>query len=155
MRNQVKDWVQEGRLCVWRYAEARQGWRGWQWSADPPGARSLRNLLDRMHAGGPCYRNLRLEPASDTVLSVPNARYPVAERCEKLRADYQPGFADLHLDPAGEVLVLAVCESSRPRWRRSRPANAISGSLLPETSGLKNGCSGGCRTATKVQGKRL
>jgi hypothetical protein len=108
MRNDVVDWVQEGRLCVWRYVEAGRHWRGWQWSADPIGARSLRNLLDRMRGGDFCHRTLRLEHVTDTVLSVPNAGFRVAERCSKLRVEYRPDCAELMLEPDGGVLTLTV-----------------------------------------------
>ena len=72
MRNWVNEWVQDGRVCIWRYADPRRGWRGWQFAADPAGCRSVRNLLDRMHAGEPCHRTLKLEPVTDAILSVPN-----------------------------------------------------------------------------------
>lgn len=108
MTTGVSAWQQAGHLHVWRYAEARRGWHGWHWSADPAGARSLRNLLDRMQSGEPCHRTLRLEPPTDAVLSVPGVGYAVAERSEKLRVEYRPTCAELRLEPDGEMLVLTV-----------------------------------------------
>lgn len=108
MRNWVNEWVQEGRICVWRYAEAGRGWRGWQWTADPVGCRSIRNLLDRMRGGEPCHRTLRLEPVTDAILSVPNAGFAVAERFAKLRIEHRTEVDALRLEPVGENLRLTV-----------------------------------------------
>jgi len=115
MRNGVNEWVQEGRLCVWRYAEARRGWRGWQWTADPVGCRSVRNLLDRMQGGEPCHRTLRLEPVTDAILSVPNAGHTVAQRFGRLRIEHRAEVDALRMEPAGGVLNLTV---GGPRLRK-------------------------------------
>jgi hypothetical protein len=108
MTTGVSAWQQAGHLHVWRYAEARHGWHGWQWSADPAGAASLRNLLDRMQGGEPCYRTLRLEPLTEAVLAVPGARHAVTELCARLRVDYRPDRADLQLEPDGDTLMLTL-----------------------------------------------
>jgi hypothetical protein len=91
MRNRVNEWVQEGRLYVWRYADPRKAWRGWHFTGDPAGCRSVRDLLDRMHAGEACHRTLRLEPVTDAILRVPNYGPKAKGRFEKLRIEYVPG----------------------------------------------------------------
>lgn len=107
MRNTVRDWTQEGRLYVWRYANARRGWDGWHLAADPAGCRSFRNLLDRMHGGPPCHRTLMLENVTDAVLRVPNYRQNrPAEQFQKLRVEYQPSSEDLFFVPEAPLLVL-------------------------------------------------
>ena len=74
MRNGVNEWVQEGRLYVWRYADPKRGWRGWHFTADPAGCRSVRNLLDRMHSGEPCHRTLRLRAGDRCHIERPQLR---------------------------------------------------------------------------------
>jgi hypothetical protein len=108
MRNWVNEWVQEGHLYVWRYAEPGHGWRGWHFTADPVGCRSIRNLLDRMHAGDQCHRTLKLEPVTDAILSVPNYGHKVTRRFEKLRIEYMPGFDELRLAPYGAALTMTL-----------------------------------------------
>lgn len=108
MRDWVGEWVQEGRLYVWRCSDAGVGRRGWQWTADPLGCRSVRNLLDRMQGGEPCHRVLRLEPVTDAILSVPNAGYRVAERFSRLRIDHRPDLDALQVAPNGETLNLTI-----------------------------------------------
>lgn len=108
MRDWVANWAQEGRLCVWRYAEARRGWRGWQWAGDPEGCRSTRNLLDRMQGGEECHRTLRLAPVTEKILSVPNAGFRLAGRFAKLRIEYRPDAETLRLEPVVGALVLTV-----------------------------------------------
>jgi hypothetical protein len=114
MRNWVNEWVQEGDLYVWRYANPGRHWRGWQFSADPVGCRSIRNLLDRMHGGEPCHRTLMLAPVTDAILNVPNSGYKQAGRFEKLRVEYLPAFEDLRVVPNGEALIMTV---GKPRSR--------------------------------------
>lgn len=104
----VAAWQQEGSLFVWRYAEPRRAWRGWQLAADPAGARSIRNLLDRMQGGAACHRTLRLDPVTEAILSVPNARYRPAGRFTRLRIEYRPDFDALDLSPDGELLTMAI-----------------------------------------------
>ncbi len=108
MRNWVSKWVQDGRLYVWRYADAGRGWRGWHFTADPTGCRSIRNLLDRMHAGEPCHRTLKLEPVTEAILSVPNYGHRMKGRFEKLRIEYVPGFDELRMTPGGAALTMTV-----------------------------------------------
>lgn len=108
MRNGVNEWVQEGRLYIWRYANPRRSWAGWHFTGDPAGCRSIRNLLDRMHGGEPCHRTLRLEPVTDAILSVPNYGRKPAGRFEKLRIEYRPECGDLGLSPADEALIMTV-----------------------------------------------
>lgn len=109
MRHTVRDWVQEGRLYVWRYANARNGWDGWHLAADPAGCSSFRNLLDRMQGGPPCHRTLALDRVTDAVLRVPNNRQSrPAEQFEKLRVEYLPSSEDLNLVPNAALLVLTV-----------------------------------------------
>lgn len=108
MRNWVNEWVQEGRLFVWRYADPGRGWRGWHWTADPIGCRSVRNLLDRMHGGKSCHRTLKLDPVTDAILAVPNYGRKSVGRFEKLRIAYLPEFEELRLSPQSETLVMTV-----------------------------------------------
>jgi len=108
MRNWVNEWVQEGRLYVWSYVDPRRGWRGWHFTADPVGCRSVRNLLDRMQAGEPSHRTLRLEPVTDAILSVPNYGQKAKGRFEKLRIEYVPGFGDLRMAPDGARLTMTI-----------------------------------------------
>jgi len=58
MRDWVSEWVQEGKLWIWQYANAKRGWSGWHLAADPEGCRSIRNLLDRASGGHECHRSL-------------------------------------------------------------------------------------------------
>jgi hypothetical protein len=108
MRNWVNEWVQEGRLYVWRYADPGHGWQGWHFTADPAGCRSVRNLLDRMHAGVRCHRTLKLEPVTDAILSVPGYGHQAEGRFEKMRIDYVPGFDELRIAPDGAVLTMTI-----------------------------------------------
>lgn len=110
MRNWVNEWVQEGQLYVWRYANPRRGWNGWHFTGDPIGCRSIRNLLDRMHGGEPCYRTLRLQDVTDAILSVPNCGQKIAGRFHKLRVEYQPQSAELKLWPEEETLIMTLGE---------------------------------------------
>lgn len=93
MIGSIAAWQQEGKLFVWRYAEPRRAWCGWQFAADPAGARSVRNLIDRV---------------TDNVLAVPNAGYRLAGRFDRLRLDYKPELDALSLTPDGNMLTLAL-----------------------------------------------
>lgn len=108
MRNMVDEWRQEGRLFVWRYLELRHHWRGWHFTADPVGCRSVRNLLDRMVGEEPCHRTLRIEPVTDAILRVPNFGNEAAGAFAKLRIDYDPAFQDLAIVPDGEALSMTI-----------------------------------------------
>ena len=121
MKNWVNEWVQEGNLCVWRYADPSHHWRGWHFAADPKGSRSVRNLLDRMHAGEQCHRTLKLAPVTDAILSGPNYRQKKADQFEKLRIDYLPSFEDLRISPDGDVLIMTIGD---PRLRKLAAAFA-------------------------------
>lgn len=121
MRDWVKEWVQEGRLYVWCYADPRPGWRGWHFAADPAGCRSVRNLLDRMQGGGPSHRTLRLARVTEDILSVPNYGRKVAGSHCRLRIAYRPGCEALGLTAEGDVLVMTV---GGPRLRKLSAAFA-------------------------------
>lgn len=108
MRDFVAEWVQEGRLCVWRYADAGRHWRGWQFSADPAACRSVRNLLDRMFGGKACHRTLKLEPVTDAVLRTPGYGHKPLGAFGKLRVAYVPGSVDLGIEPVDDMLVMTV-----------------------------------------------
>ncbi len=108
MRDWVSEWKQEGGIFVWRYAEPNRSWRGWHFTADRAGCRSIRNLLDRMHGGEPCYRTLNLAPVTGDILSVPNYGHKIAGKFEKLRIAFDPGADDLQLSPVGETLEMTV-----------------------------------------------
>ena len=108
MRDWVSEWVQEGRLYVWRYADPKRGWRGWHFTADPPGCRSVRNLLDRMQGGGPSHRTLGLERVTDAILSVPNCGQKSRGNFRRLRIAYRPECEDLRLEAEGDLLIMTV-----------------------------------------------
>jgi hypothetical protein len=108
MRDWVSEWVQEGRLYVWRYLDPRPGWRGWHFTADPAGCRSVRNLLDRMQGGGPSHRTLRLERVTEEILSVPNYGRNSAGRYVRLRIAYRPECEALQLSAEDDLLVMTV-----------------------------------------------
>ena len=108
MHDPVDEWRQEGRLCVWRYADPGRGWGGWHLTGDPAGCRSVRNLLDRLHGGPGRYRTLRLEPVTEAVLSVPNYSKKHDGSFAKLRLVYEPEGEDLDLSIEGDVLIMTV-----------------------------------------------
>ncbi|MBB6124911.1 hypothetical protein [Sphingobium subterraneum] len=108
MTEWVSKWVQEGRLWIWRYANPRRDWRGWHFSADPAGCRSVRNLLDRMSGGGACHRTLKLDSITDDVLRVPNYDQKSFGQFSRVRIEYQPDAQDLSLHPENDRLVLTV-----------------------------------------------
>ena len=108
MADRVAEWAQKGRLCVWRYADPSRAWRGWHLTADPLGCRSIKSLLDRMHAGGQCHRTLKLEPVTDAILRVPNYGHKVVGHFDKLRIEYRPECEELLMVPAGERLTMTV-----------------------------------------------
>lgn len=108
MRDWVREWGQEGRLFVWRYADPKRGWRGWQFTADPAGCRSDRNLLDRMQGGGPSHRTLRLERVTDAILSVPNCGRKCAGSFGRLRIAYQPECEALRMNAEDDLLIMTV-----------------------------------------------
>lgn len=108
MRNWVSEWVQEGDLYVWRYAKPRRAWGGWQFSADPAGSRSIRNLLDRMHGGDACHRTLKLAPVSDAIVKGPNSGHEKAGDFEKLRIEYLPTFEGLGIVTNDNALVMTI-----------------------------------------------
>lgn len=108
MRDWVSEWKQEGRIFVWRYAEPNRSWRGWHFTADQAGCRSIRNLLDRMRGGESCYRTLGLSPVTGAILSVPNYGRKTAGKFTKLRITFEPDTADLQLRPVGEALEMTI-----------------------------------------------
>lgn len=108
MANEVNQWVQEGHLWVWRYRNPSSNCRGWHFSADPPGCRSVMRLLDGMGGGPACHRTLSLASVTEDVLSVPNySRQPLG-RFDRLRIEFQPDVLDLSLNPNDDRLVLVV-----------------------------------------------
>ena len=104
----VNQWRQDGRLYVWRYADPRRSWRGWHFTADPAGCRSIRNLLDRMHGGPACHRTARIEPVTEKILNVPNFGKKTVGGFEKLRIEYVPEFDDLRLEPEAAMLTMTI-----------------------------------------------
>ena len=111
MTSGVKEWVQDGRLFIWRYSNPRQDWRGWHLAGDPAGCRSISNLLDRMNGGEPCYRTARLETVTDAVLGVPNYGQKIAGRFEELRVEYVPAQEELFL-----TVIFHREEEQLPMW---------------------------------------
>jgi hypothetical protein len=108
MRDWVSEWVQEGRLYVWRYARPNRDWRGWHFTADPVGCRSVRNLLDRMQGGEPSHRTLRLERVTESILSVPNYGQKIAGSFSRLRIAYSPECEELQLSAEDDRLLMTV-----------------------------------------------
>lgn len=108
MRDWVNDWVQEGRLWIWQYANARRGWQGWHLAADPEGCRSIRNFLDRMNAGQECHRSLKLEPVSETLLQGIGYDRKCSGEFGKLKLHFLPEVEGLALRPDGGKLELTV-----------------------------------------------
>lgn len=111
MRDWVSEWRQEGCIFVWRYAKPNHSWRGWHFTGNPAGCRSVRNLLDRMHGGGPCHRTLSLAPVTDAILSVPNYGHNAKGSFEKLRLEFDPNALDLIVEPEAEKLIMTVGNS--------------------------------------------
>lgn len=108
MRDWVNEWHQEGRIFIWRYAEPNRSWRGWHFTGDQSGCKSLRNLLDRMRGGEHCHRTLDLGPVTDAILSVPNYGHKTKGKFRKLRIEFDPDAPDLVLEPDGEKLTMIV-----------------------------------------------
>ena len=108
MRDFVSEWRQEGQLFVWRYPELREKRRGWHFTADPVGCRSVRNLLDRMFGEEACHRTLRIEPVTPAMLRVPNYGDKAAGVFTKLRIEYDPTFQGLRIVPNGEALIMTI-----------------------------------------------
>jgi hypothetical protein len=108
MRDWVSEWVQDGSIYVWRYKEPNRHWRGWHFSGDPAGCRSIRNLLDRMRGGEACHRTLKLGAVTERILSVPNYQRPTHGRFRTLRLDYSPEATTLTMQLDEERLILTV-----------------------------------------------
>ena len=108
MSNGLNEWMQDGRLYVWRYDTPGRGWRGWHFAADAASCRSVANLLNRMRGGEPCHRTLRLESVTDEILRVPNYNHATAGSFEKLRVCYAPDFENLEISPEKGDLVMTV-----------------------------------------------
>jgi hypothetical protein len=108
MAKGVNESQQEGCLYIWQYADPNSSWRGWQFSADPLGCRSIRNLLDRMQGSNACYRTLKLDPITNDVLSVPNYSHKIDKQFAKLRVEYVPSFENLEIKPNENALILKV-----------------------------------------------
>ena len=106
MTDEISDWVQRGHLWVWRYRDPGRNCRGWHFSADPEGCRSIMRLLDTMKAGDACHRTLKLAPVTDDVLAVPNYPRESLGRFEKLRIAFQPEAEELTMNPEDDRLVL-------------------------------------------------
>jgi hypothetical protein len=108
MRDFVNEWRQEGRLFVWRYRAPRSGYRGWHFTGDPDGCRSLRNLLDCMMGGSARHRTLRLSPVTTAVQDVPGSLGPLDRTFLRLRIEYCPDGRDLALHPNADLLTMTV-----------------------------------------------
>jgi len=108
MRDPVKEWKQEGRIFVWRYARPKRSWSGWHFTGDPTGCRSLRDLLDRMSGGSACYRTLDLAPVTPSILAVPNFGQELDGQFRKLRIEFLPKCSDLRIEPDAETLTIWV-----------------------------------------------
>lgn len=115
MRALVDEWVQAGKLWVWRYQEPSRNCRGWHFAADPAGCRSVTNLLDRMRGDKACHRTLRLCPVTEDILAVPNFGRKTEGRYDTLRIDYQPDATALSLNPDGERLIMVAGNSLLPK----------------------------------------
>lgn len=108
MRDWVSEWVQEGKLWIWQYANARRGWNGWHLAADPEGCRSIRNLLDRTSGGHERHRSLKLEQVSESLLKGIGYDRKCMRQFDKLKLHFLPEAEDLSLRPEDGKLVLTV-----------------------------------------------
>jgi hypothetical protein len=108
MRDWVAEWVQEGTIYVWRYQRPRQSQRGWHFTGDPAGCRSVRNLIDRMCSGEACHRTLRLGKVTEDIWRVPNFGPPKHEHFARLRLEFVPDADDLSLEVDGDRLILTA-----------------------------------------------
>lgn len=115
MRDLVNEWVQEGRLWIWQYANARRGWQGWHFAADPAGCRSIRDLLDRMNDGQESHRSLKLEPVSEPLLQGIGYDRKCSHQYDKLKLQFLPLADDLSLHPVGDKLELTVGNRQLPK----------------------------------------
>ncbi len=115
MRDWVSEWVQEGRLYVWRYADPDRSCRGWHFTADPAGCRSVRNLIDRMQGGEASGRTLRLDKVTDAILSVPNYGRKTAGSFGRLRIAYRPECDALRLAAEEDDLLVMTIGGRRAR----------------------------------------
>ena len=97
MRNRVNQWVQEGAIYVWRYRNINRARKGWHFTSNPMGCRSIRNLLDRMQGGEACYRTLRLGSVTEEIWRVPNFGVPKKDRFCTLRIEFSPECENLGL----------------------------------------------------------
>lgn len=108
MRDFVSEWRQQGQLFVWRYRQPRQAYRGWHFTGDPAGCRSMRNLIDRMVGGAPCHRTLELARVTQAVHEVPGFLGPIDRHHPRLRVEYRPDATELRLEVEGDRLTMAA-----------------------------------------------
>jgi len=108
MRDWVAEWAHEGSIYVWRYESPRRNQRGWHFTGDPPGCRSIRNLIDRMNGGEACHRTLSLGRVTEKIWAMPNFDIPKREVFSKLRLEFVPDAEDLKLEVDGERLILTA-----------------------------------------------
>lgn len=108
MQRAISEWVQRGHLWVWRYRDPGRNCRGWHFSADPAGCRSVIELLQLMNGATASHRTLKLAPVTDDVLGVPNFPRKPLGHFRTLRIEFQPGAEELALSPDDDRLVLIV-----------------------------------------------
>jgi hypothetical protein len=108
MQDLVSKWVQEGQIYVWRYRSPPRGLRGWHFTGDPTGCRSIRSLLDHMAGGTACHRTLALGHASDAIVAVPVSGRAVQGHFTRLRIEYRPNEHRLGLTAEDDRLTMTV-----------------------------------------------
>ncbi len=108
MHDSVNEWLQDGRLWIWQYANANRSWCGWHFAADARGCRSIKDLLDRMSAGEACYRTLHLEFVPYSLLHGIGYDRKCARQNDKLRLQFLPKAHDLSLYPQEDRLVITI-----------------------------------------------
>lgn len=115
MQDLVNEWLQDGRLWIWQYADANRSWNGWHFAADPKGSGSIRDLLDRMNAGEACHRTLHLEFVSDSLTDAIGYDRKYVRQFDKLRLQFSPRATDLSLYPGENRLVMTVGKQLLPQ----------------------------------------
>ncbi len=108
MRNWVNEWVQEGAIYVWRYDRINRARRGWHFTGDPAGCRSIRNLLDRMKGGEPYYRTIKLGQVTEEIWNVPDFGIPKKDKFATMRVQFSPEVNDLSMSIDQDRLVLTL-----------------------------------------------
>lgn len=107
----ITAWQQAGKLYVWRYAAPGRSRKGWHFTADLAGCRSMIDLIARMvAASGASHRTLQLGSVTPAIWTVPNFGPPRRDQFGKLRLEYSPERDALSLDVIDGRLTLRLGE---------------------------------------------